>query len=95
MKVVEYPQPTRSFAHVLDLTAATNLDVPDEPLRNLASMRPLFDDDALQVVVAKPDSPVIGFVRTFQRFARGSGRNVQVVSSLEEANALVARARGA
>ncbi len=94
MKVVEHPE-SRSFVHVLDGMAVTNLDIPDETLRHLASMRPLFDNDALQIVVIKPESPMIPFVRTFQRFAEGTGRNVQVVASLEEANALVARVRAA
>ncbi len=91
MKVVEHPHWSRSFTHVLDMTGVTNLDVPHETLRHIASMRPLFDPDTLQVVVVKPDSPIYELVRAFQVLAQGSGRNVQVVASIEEANALLGR----
>ena len=87
--VLKHPDWAPSFTHVLDLTAVTNLHVPQEALRQLASMRPIFEPAALQVVVVRPESPVLGFVRSYERFASGTGRTIRIVESPEEAELLV------
>ncbi len=90
MRVVEHPDHASSFVHVIDLTAVTNVDVPDATLKHIAEMRPLFEPDTLQIVVVTSDSPIRKFVAMFQGLAKASRRNVQIVASLEEANALLA-----
>jgi len=91
MQVLKHPDWSPSFTHVLDMTGATNLDVPDDTLRQLAAMRPIFEPGALQVVVVQPDSPMMRVVRAYQRFAEGSARNVQLVSSFDDAMARLSR----
>ena len=80
-----------SFAHVFDLTTIASLDLPPSAIRALASKPPVFDRDALQVLVARPGSVEYGLARMFQTYT-SERRNVHIVTSMDEARALVAAA---
>ena len=76
------------FAHVFDFTTVASLDLPTSAIRALASKSPVFDRNALQVLVARPRSVEYGLARMFQSYTTDR-RNVHIVSSMDEARALV------
>ena len=77
------------FAHILDFTEVTALELSTENIQKLAAATPVFDPTALQILVARPGSVHFGISRMFEIYA-DTRRNVHVVESIDQARALVA-----
>lgn len=88
-EVAEHPRFDRTFAHVLDFTAVTRVDVEPQTLRDLAALPSIFERDALQVVVVSPPSPMFTLSQSYRALAEGTGRNLRIVETLDEARRLV------
>ncbi|HEY1957232.1 MAG TPA: hypothetical protein VGH28_16550 [Polyangiaceae bacterium] len=80
------------YAHVLDFTQITALELSHDEVEKLASATPIFAPDALQVLVARSGSVHFGLSRMFEAYADGK-RAVRVVATLEQAKAVVAEHR--
>lgn len=72
------------FAHVFDFRAITDLDLPTEAIRKLASRPPIFDRTAPQILIARRGSFEYGLAATFGALA-ADRRNVHVVPSMDDA----------
>jgi hypothetical protein len=88
-QVERHPDFARTFAHVLDFADVTDVDIEPRTLRDLAAMPSIFERDAVQIVVAAASSPMFRVAQTYRALAAGSGRNVRIAETFEEARALV------
>jgi hypothetical protein len=84
-RVEKHPDFSPSFAHVLDFTAVTAVDIESQTMRDLAAMPSIFERGAIQVVVAPSRSLVSHLAQMFQ--AIRTGRDVRVVQTFDEATA--------
>ena len=87
-EVMATPGWSKTFAHILDFTNVSALELSQQDVETLANATPIFAPDALQILVAKAGSVQFGLSRMLCTYADGK-RRVHVVSSLEEAMALV------
>ena len=88
-QVSKHPDFAPTFAHVMDFTQVTTVDIEPATLRELAAMPSIFERDAVQIVVARADSAMYTLSQTYRAFAVGTGRNVRMAETLDEARALV------
>lgn len=77
-----------SYRHLVDLRDVTEVALEPPDLERLAALPLLFDAGVLQVVVALDGTVIYGVVRQFQAAARGTSRNVHLVTTMEKAYAL-------
>ena len=90
--VTATPGWSADFAHVLDFTHVTSLQLSTADIERLAAAKPIFAPGALQILVARAGSVHFGLSRMFEAYADGT-RKVHVVRSMEEAIARIAEER--
>lgn len=88
-EVAKDPAFAATFSHILDFTDVVSVDIEPQTLLDLAAMPSIFEPGAVQVIVAPARSAVSQLARTFRNFATGSGRDVRIAESFDEARTLV------
>jgi hypothetical protein len=85
-----------TFSHLIDFTEASVFRVSASFMREFAERKPIFDENAIQVVVV-PRDHIFGLARMAQilREIRFPGMKIHVVRSREEAYAILGAQRPA
>lgn len=83
------PEFDPSFAHILDLSRVTKVEIDNATVEQLSRDRTMFDRDAVQVIVA-PEKLKFEFAKLFKTKSTTERPLLEVTRSLEAAYALVA-----
>lgn len=78
-----------SYAHILDLSRVTRVEIDNATVGQLSRDRTMFDKDSVQVIVA-PEKLKFDFAKLFKTKSTTERPLLEVTRSLEAAYALVA-----
>jgi hypothetical protein len=84
---------SRKLAHVFDFTSVDDIVLSASDIEALASAPPVFDKDAMQILVTPAGSFEFSLARTFRALS-ATQRNVYLAETLDEALKLVADRTG-
>ncbi len=85
----EDPSFDPSYAHILDLTGVTKVEIEGPVVEQLSRDRTIFDKDSVQVIVA-PEKLKFEFAKLFKTKSVKERPSLEITRSLEAALALVA-----
>lgn len=78
-----------SFAHILDLTGVTQVEIRGPAVERLSQDRTMFDKESVQVIVA-PEKLKFELAKLFKRRSAKERPALEITRTLEAALALVA-----
>ncbi len=78
-----------SFAHILDLTGVTKVEIEGPAVERLSQDRTMFDKESVQVIVA-PEKLKFELAKLFKRRSAKERPAMEITRTLEAALALVA-----
>jgi hypothetical protein len=80
---------TSARSGLMDLSAATSLDVSPDTIRELAKSPPVFPDPSLTRVILAPTPQIFGMARMFELQGEGTRPSLHVVRTEAEAWAIL------